>query len=215
MVEEDDDNGTVVEGRWVRKYGYVSEFDIDARWVLYYPNDERPHGSLRVVSHPDLPPGHLKSFVSIITKRWPKTKDDFARTFQNYGLLNDNDMYFFNGTFFKEKTATTYYVYNNVIYKNKKLSKVNNKLVASYLDPTNKEEIFANKIYQQTPLVGDEFSVVVYSNPFTDGEIQSMLRSLSNELEAYNINENVETWDNEVVDKMRNIEKLYNIKIFE
>jgi hypothetical protein len=75
-MQEEDDNGTQVQGRWIRRIGYVSEHDIDARFVLFYEGDTRPHGSLRIVSHPDLPPGHLKAFVTIITKRWPKTKEE-------------------------------------------------------------------------------------------------------------------------------------------
>jgi hypothetical protein len=213
-MEEDDDNGSVVQGKWERKIGYVTECDIDARWVLYYPNDPRPQGSLRIVSHPDLPPGHLRSYVSIVTKRWPKTREDFARTFQQYGLLDDNDLFFYNGTFYKNKFVTTYYIYNNVTYRNKILSKRNGRTIASYTEPFNVGDVTRGKIHFVTPVVNDEFTIVLYEEPFTDGEIRQMLTSLAGELEAYNIDENVQTWDTESRDTMKNLEKLYNVKIF-
>lgn len=215
MQEDDDDIGTVVQGRWQRKLGYVTECDIDARWVLYYPNDPRPQGSLRIVSHPDLPPGHLRSFVSIVTKRWPKTKEDFAKTFQQYGLLDDNDLYFFNGTFYKSKIVTTYYIYNNVTYRNKVVGKKNGRLIVSYNEPFNVADVIKGKINLVTPIVNDEFTIIIYDQPFTDSEIKQMLVSLTGELEAYSIDENVQTWDTETMDKMRNLENLYNVKIVE
>jgi hypothetical protein len=216
-MEEDDDNGSVVQGKWERKIGYVTECDIDARWVLYYPNDPRPQGSLRIVSHPDLPPGHLRSYVSIVTKRWPKTKEDYARTFQQFGLLDDNDindLFFYNGAFYKKKIVTTYYIYNNVTYRNKILSKRNGRTIASYTEPFNVSDVTRGKIHFVTPVVNDEFTIVLYEEPFTDGEIRQMLTSLAGELEAYNIDENVQTWDTESRDTMKNLEKLYNVKIF-
>lgn len=211
---EDDDNGTEVQGSWVRKHGYVSEFDIDARWILYYPNDERPHGSLRIVSHPDLPPGHLKSFVSIITKRWPKTPQELSRTLENYGLLDDSELSFYNDVFYKSKSARTYYVYQGVIYQNKKYRKEGQKTIASYHAPIREHEIMTNRITQRTPMVGDEFSVLTFSEPISQAELRNMLKSVASELEAYNVDEHVETWDTETMDKMRNLEKLYNVKIF-
>jgi hypothetical protein len=75
---KDEDDGTVEQAHWVRRYGYITESDIDVRWVLFRDNDPRPHGGLRIVSHPDLQPGYLRSYISIITKRWPKTKEELA-----------------------------------------------------------------------------------------------------------------------------------------
>jgi hypothetical protein len=66
--------------KWVRKFGFVSEFDIDARWVMYEDGNPKPQGSLRIVSFPNLPPGHLKSFCSIVIKRKPKTKKEIEDT---------------------------------------------------------------------------------------------------------------------------------------
>lgn len=214
-IEDDDDNGTVEQGSWVRKHGYVSEFDIDARWVLYHANDERPHGSLRIVSHPDLPPGHLKSFVSIVTKRWKKTPLELSRTLENYGLLDNNDLSFFNDVFYKTKSVKTYYAYKGVIYQNKKYRKEGQKTIISYHDPIREHEIITNGVTHRTPMNGDEFSVVTYTEPISQGELHNMLKTVTSELEAYNVNEHVETWDSETMDKMRSLEKLYNVKIFE
>jgi hypothetical protein len=218
--EDDDGGGTEIQGSWVRKHGYVSEFDIDARWILYHANDERPQGSLRVVSHPDLPPGHLKSFVSFVTKRWPKTKDEVSKTLQNYGLL-DNEIFYHNGTFFKNKLDETFYLYNNVFYKTKNYKKTpDGRTLISYADPIKDRAIFKNQEtqkYQVTHYNGkptDEHSLVTFSNPLTDAEVQKMVKSVVNELEAYNVYEHVETWDSQTMDKMREIEKMYNIKIF-
>ncbi len=84
---EEDDNGTEVQGQWVKRMGYVSEHDVDVRWVLYYPNDPRPHGGLRIASLPGLPPGHLQSFIHIITKRWPKNPEELkAEGVDKYGI---------------------------------------------------------------------------------------------------------------------------------
>lgn len=212
--EDDDDNGTSVQGTWVRKQGYVTECDIDARWILYYPNDDRPHGSLRIVSHPDLPPGHLRSFVSIVTKRSPKTPSELSKTLEQYGLLDDNELSYFNNVFYKKKVALTYYIYKGVIYQNKKYRKEAGKTIVSYHDPIREAEIMSGGVKFRTPITGDEFSVVTYSEPISQEELRHMFKSVASELEAYNVDEHVETWDTETMDKMRNLEKLYNVKIF-
>lgn len=214
MVEEDD-NGTVVEGRWIRKQGYVSECEIDSRWVLYYPNDDRSHGSLRIVSHPDLPPGHLRSFVSIITKRWPKTNEEFAKTLENYGIVSENELFTHDGKFYKGKVDTTYYVYNNVFYKNKTYAKINGRDVINYVDPTTKDQIIKLNVPYKTEIFADEFRISTYTNEISKSELEGMFKSVINELDAYNIKENVTTWDSETMDKIRNLEKMYNVKIFE
>lgn len=165
----EENEGTTVQGEWIRKYGYVSEFDIDARWVLYYPNDNRPYGSLRIVSHPDLPPGHLKSFVSIVTKRWNKTEEEINKSLERYGLMDDTNLYYHNGVFYKKKILT----------ENEKTIKV------------------------------------TYDDPITEKEKNHLLRNVFNELDAYTLFEHVETWDTETMDKIRVLEKLYNVKIFE
>jgi len=214
MAEEDDDSGTVVQGTWQRKFGHVSEFDVDARWILYYPNDSRPQGSLRIVSHPDLPPGHLKSFVSIVTKRLPKTTDELAKTLENYGLLDEINLSYHKGVFYKIKDAQSYYLYNNVIYRTKSVNMVNGKPVIHYTEPLKESDILKSKINVRTNVNGDEFSVVNYQEPISVPELQQMMKQVAGELEAYNVNEHVSTWDSESMDKKQNLEKLYNVKIF-
>ncbi len=80
---------TVEQKKWIRKLGFVSEFQIDARWVLYADNDQRPQGSLRIVSHPDLPPGHVRAHCSIVTKRRPKTPDEIAETIAKHDVTKE------------------------------------------------------------------------------------------------------------------------------
>lgn len=212
---EEEDNGSVVQGTWERKQGYVSEFDIDARWILYYPNDDRPHGSLRIVSHPDLAPGYLKSFVSIVTKRWAKTKDELAKTLETYGLSGDDQIYLHDGKFYKNKIDTCYYGYNNSLYKNKTYSKKGDQTIVKYVDKTSQDEIFKNKGVIKTEVFADEFRVTTYSDQISERELNRMFNSVFSELDAYSIAEHFETWDTETMDRMRNLEKLYNVKIFE
>jgi hypothetical protein len=53
---------------WDRLRGFVTELRVDARWVLREEETERPLGSLRIVSHPDLPPGNLRAvFTYVVT----------------------------------------------------------------------------------------------------------------------------------------------------
>ena len=214
-MEEEDDDGSVVQGSWVRKLGYVTECDIDARWVLYNPNDPKPQGSLRIVSHPDLPPGHLRSFVSIVTKRWPKTSAELAKTLENYGIVTDNELFFHDGKFYKNKIDTTYFVYDNVFYKDKIYDRSGDKIIVKYINPTTINEILKKNTVNNTESFADELRVSTYSTQLSKSEFESMFKSVITELDAYNIFENVKTWDSETMDKMRNLEKLYNVKIFE
>jgi len=79
----------VIQKKWVRKIGFVSEFKIDARWVLYADNDPRPQGSLRIVAHPDLPPGHVRAHCSIVTKRRPKTQQEIEDTIVKHDMSQE------------------------------------------------------------------------------------------------------------------------------
>lgn len=213
---EDDDNGTVILPVWKRIFGYVSEFQIDARWVMYYDGDTRPHGSLRIVSHPDLPPGYLKSYVSLVNKRRQKTDVEIAKTLETYGLLNDNDYHLFNGIFYKKKTSDGLYVWQGRYYKNKKYTKnkQTGKTTIHYLDPIDPKNILMNEPNQLTHLKDDELSIITYTEPLTQGEVNALIKSVSGDLDAYNVIEQIESWDNETVDTLRNLEKLYNVKIF-
>ena len=51
---------------WDRLKGFVTEHRVDARWVLRENETEKPLGSLRIVSHPDIPPGHLKAYFKYV-----------------------------------------------------------------------------------------------------------------------------------------------------
>lgn len=79
----------VISKAWKRKIGFVSEHKIDARWVLYAEGDTKPHGSLRIVSHPDLPPGHVRAYCSIVTKRTPKTREEIEQTVVNHDITQE------------------------------------------------------------------------------------------------------------------------------
>lgn len=71
---------------WERVHGIVTEHDIDARWILRSNWDEKAHGSLRIVSHPDLRPGYLKAFASFVTSRRPKTKEEIEQSVEDYKM---------------------------------------------------------------------------------------------------------------------------------
>lgn len=75
---------------WERLPYVVSEFKIDARWILRKyddPNDPpKAWGSLRIVSHPDLPPGHLKAVASFVTGRKPKTQEEIQKSIEEYQM---------------------------------------------------------------------------------------------------------------------------------
>jgi hypothetical protein len=51
---------------WDRLRGFVTELRVDARWVLRNEDDDKPYGSLRIVSHPDLPAGHLRAVFTYV-----------------------------------------------------------------------------------------------------------------------------------------------------
>ena len=70
---------------WDRVRGYISELRVDARWILRGDN-EKPYGSLRIVSHPDLPPGHLRAFFTYVTKIKPKTIEEKIQTIEDYQI---------------------------------------------------------------------------------------------------------------------------------
>lgn len=71
---------------WEEITGFASEFDVDKRWILRAENDTRAHGSLRIVSHPNCKYGHLKSFMSMVTKRIPKTEKEIDNAIENYQM---------------------------------------------------------------------------------------------------------------------------------
>jgi hypothetical protein len=71
---------------WDRLKGYVTELRIDARWVLRNKDNNKPYGSLRIVSHPDLSPGYLRAIFTYVTKIQPKTKEEKLKTIEDYQM---------------------------------------------------------------------------------------------------------------------------------
>lgn len=73
---------------WERIKGYFSEHKIDARYILREANDEsnppKAWGSLRIVSHPDLPPGFLRATASFVVNRQSKTQEEINRAIEDY-----------------------------------------------------------------------------------------------------------------------------------
>ena len=70
---------------WKRITGFVSEHRVDARWVLC-KDDERSYGSLRIVSHPDLPPGQLRAIFNYVTTMKDKSEMDMIKTVEDYKI---------------------------------------------------------------------------------------------------------------------------------
>ena len=71
---------------WDRLRGFVSENNVDARWVLRENDTEKPLGSLRIVSHPDIKPGYLRAFFTYITSIREKTKEEKFQTIEDYQM---------------------------------------------------------------------------------------------------------------------------------
>jgi len=71
---------------WDRVRGYVSELRVDARWILRKEDDDKPYGSLRIVSHPDLPAGHLRAIFTYVTRIRPKTREEKMKTIEDYQM---------------------------------------------------------------------------------------------------------------------------------
>lgn len=71
---------------WESVFGFRTESKIDKRWVLRSNLDDKAHGSLRIVSHPDLKPGHLRAFVSFVTARRPKTTQEIELLKEEYKM---------------------------------------------------------------------------------------------------------------------------------
>jgi hypothetical protein len=79
---------------WDRLKGYVTELRVDARWILRQVVSEKPLGSLRVVSHPDLPPGHLRAFFTYVISIRKKTKEEKIKTIEDYQMeINELEVY--------------------------------------------------------------------------------------------------------------------------
>jgi len=71
---------------WDRLKGYVTKLRVDARWVLRDNITNKSYGSLRIVSHPDLPPGHLRAFFTYVVTITPKTREEKIQTIEDYQM---------------------------------------------------------------------------------------------------------------------------------
>jgi hypothetical protein len=79
---------------WERLRGFVTELRVDARWVLKENETEKPLGSLRVVSHPDLLPGYLRAIFTYMTSIRPKTYFEKLQTTEDYQMeLTELEVY--------------------------------------------------------------------------------------------------------------------------
>lgn len=79
---------------WEEIIGFSSELEVDRRWILRATDDTRAHGSLRIVSHPDCKYGYLRAFMSMVTKRMPKTAQEIEDAIEEYQLdINQLEVY--------------------------------------------------------------------------------------------------------------------------
>lgn len=73
---------------WERipEHVYRSEHEIDARWIMRSNLDDKGHGSLRIVSSPDLSGGYLRAYCELITTRRPKPKELVVKMIEEYNI---------------------------------------------------------------------------------------------------------------------------------
>ena len=71
---------------WDKVKGYITELRVDSRWVLRDSKTNKPYGSLRIVSHPDLPPGYLRSIFICVCSKKPKSEEEIIRTIEDYKI---------------------------------------------------------------------------------------------------------------------------------
>ena len=80
--------------KWDRLKGFVTELRVDARWVLRDIETEKPYGSLRIVSHPDLPPGQLRAIFNYVTAIEVKSNAEKLQATEDYQMeLTDLEVY--------------------------------------------------------------------------------------------------------------------------
>ena len=82
---------------WDRLRGYVTELRVDARWVLRDNDNDKSYGSLRIASHPDLPPGYLRAIFTYVTSIRKKTKIEKLKTIEDYQVeMTELEVYSIN-----------------------------------------------------------------------------------------------------------------------
>ena len=71
---------------WDRVVGIVTELRVDARWILRQNGSEKPYGSLRIVSHPDLKAGYLRAVFTYVEDVRQKSKGEKIQTIEDYQI---------------------------------------------------------------------------------------------------------------------------------
>lgn len=71
---------------WDRVTGFVTELRIDSRWILRNQEDDKSYGSLRIVSHPDLPPGYLRAIFTYVLTIRKKNKAEKLQTVEDFQM---------------------------------------------------------------------------------------------------------------------------------
>jgi hypothetical protein len=71
---------------WDRSNGFITEMRVDNRWLLRSSVNQKPLGSLRIVSHPDLKPGYLRSIFSYVTSIKDKNEHEILKTVEDYQM---------------------------------------------------------------------------------------------------------------------------------
>jgi len=71
---------------WDRLRGYATELRVDSRWLLRGNDNNKPYGSLRITSHPDLKPGYLRAIFTYVTSIKPKTKEEKLKTIEDFQM---------------------------------------------------------------------------------------------------------------------------------
>lgn len=79
---------------WERIHGYPTELRVDARWKLRMNDSERTFGSLRIASHPDLPPGQLRAIFTYVVDIREKSEQEIMRSIEDYQMkLEELEVY--------------------------------------------------------------------------------------------------------------------------
>lgn len=118
-------NANLENTYWERIRGYPTEHQIDARWKLRMNGSDRTLGSLRIVSHPDLPPGQLRAHFIYITDIKKKDENEIIQTIEDYQM--------------KEEELEIYSVNEHIETEKETMIDYKNKL----------EEIFNVKIFEK------------------------------------------------------------------
>lgn len=72
---------------WDRQTDYFTEFRVDARWLLRDVETDRPFGSLRIASFPDIEhPGHLRAIFNYVKSIRKKTDGEILQTIEDYQM---------------------------------------------------------------------------------------------------------------------------------